>query len=84
MNGGTGRALIVQQSSLQLKQGHQLKTVCYLCGDPGHFCRDCPRNQQKMFVIVSDLQSQLVNNPTPDMACFLIYKNIKKFQKDNT
>ena len=48
MDAGAGRALFGKQESRK-GGGHQHKKVCYLCGEPGHFCRDCPKNRSQKF-----------------------------------
>ena len=40
---GTGRALIGKYDD-QTNKGHRNKKVCYLCGEIGHFRKDCPKN----------------------------------------
>ena len=35
---GTGQALVGKQFS-QPRRGPQQNKVCYICGEPGHFCR---------------------------------------------
>ena len=47
--GGTGQALIEKQES-QTSKRWQYKKTCYLCGESGRFCKDCPKNfHQKLF-----------------------------------
>ena len=48
MDAGAGRALIGKQESWK-GGGHQHKKVCYLCGEPRHFRRDCPKNRSQKF-----------------------------------
>ena len=40
---GIGRALIGKHNG-QPGKGHRNKKVCYLCGETGHFRKDCPKN----------------------------------------
>ena len=40
---GIGRALIGKHDG-QPGKGHQNKKACYLCGETGHFRKDCPKN----------------------------------------
>ena len=40
---GIGRALIGKHDG-QPGKGHRNKKVCYLCGETGHFRKDCPKN----------------------------------------
>ena len=40
---GIGRALIGKYDG-QTNKGHRNKKVCYLCGEIGHFRKDCPKN----------------------------------------
>jgi len=44
IGGSTGRVLLGKQTK-KGRRPHQ-KKVCFLCGETGHFCRECPRNQQ--------------------------------------
>ena len=47
--GGAGQALIGKQES-QTSKRCQYKKPCYLCGESGYFCKDCPKNfHQKLF-----------------------------------
>ena len=39
---GVGRALVGKHDR-QTSKGYRNK-VCYLCGETGHFCKDCPKN----------------------------------------
>ena len=44
--GGTGQALIGKQEP-QTSKGRRYKKVSYLCGETGHFCKDCPKNHHQ-------------------------------------
>ena len=57
--GGTGQALTGKLES-QKCGGHQHKKVCYLCGETGHFPRDCPKNHLQKSLSLSTKLSQLV------------------------